>query len=267
MFSMNQRLLDKMTLITGGAHGLGLSIAKAFIDQGAWVILTDIDDIEGQKQAEKLGKKARFLHLDVCDPVQWQLLNEELRQSSRSLDVLVNNAGICCEHSPTDFQNDNEANLETWERLHLANSEGIFWGCKFGIQLMKENSKPASIINISPRSGTVGVPGSFDRSPSRDSVRNHTKSISLYCAQNSYPIRCNSIHPTAILTPLWEPVLGKGSERKHNLEKLSREVPLKRMGTLDEVAAAAVFLASDECLFMTGSEIVIDGGISAVKAG
>jgi NAD(P)-dependent dehydrogenase (short-subunit alcohol dehydrogenase family) len=120
-----------------------------------------------------------------------------------------------------------------------------------------------AIINISSRSGLVGIPGAAAYASSKAAVRNHTKTVALYCAEEKLNIRCNSIHPAAILTPMWEPLLGRGEDREKRMEEFVKDTPLRRFGTPEEVAAVAVLLASDEAAYMTGAELNIDGGILA----
>lgn len=127
---------------------------------------------------------------------------------------------------------------------------------------MKSNPD-SSIINISSRSGLVGIPGAAAYASSKAAVRNHTKSVALYCTAQGYPIRCNSIHPAAILTPMWEPMLGNGPERENNMAMIARDIPMQKMGMPDDVANAVLFLASNESKYITGIELTIDGGLLA----
>ncbi|MDD5318984.1 MAG: SDR family oxidoreductase, partial [Candidatus Pacebacteria bacterium] len=138
-------------------------------------------------------------------------------------------------------------------------------GCKYAIKLMKENTdgKGGSIVNMSSRSGIVGVPGAAAYASAKAAVRNHTKSVALYCAQQGYKIRCNSVHPGTIMTALWKNLLGEGQAYEENLKKFTQGTPLARFGTPEEVAYAVLYLASDESSYTTGSELVIDGGILA----
>lgn len=257
-----KRLSGKVCLITGAARGIGLATAKAFINEGAVVIMSDVDDASGQSEAKALGEKASYFHLDVSKPDQWQYVMEQIQLEHSKIDVLVNNAGITGQQAGLGPQDPENMSLEAWDKVHHINSDGVFLGCKYAIKYMKKNSH-SSIINVSSRSGIVGIPGSAAYASSKASVRNHTKSVALYCAEKGYDIRCNSVHPAAILTPLWEPFLGSGEDRVQNLKKMAADIPLKRLGRPEEVAATILFLATDECLFMTGSEIVIDGGILA----
>lgn len=155
------------------------------------------------------------------------------------------------------------ASLADWRAVHRTNLDGVFLGCKYGIQAMRRCGRGGSIINISSRSGLVGVPGAAAYASSKAAVRNHTKSVALYCAENNLGIRCNSIHPAAVLTPMWEPLLGSGPEREARMRELVSDCPLKRFGRPEEIAALVVMLASDEVPYMTGAELTVDGGILA----
>ena len=124
-------------------------------------------------------------------------------------------------------------------------------------------ARAGSIINISSRPGLVGIPAAAAYASNKAAVRNHTKSVALYCAEQGLAIRCNSVHPAAILTPMWEPMLGSGTERERNMEKFVRDTPLRRFGLPEEVTALAVLLASDEATYITGAELNIDGGLLA----
>ena len=143
--------------------------------------------------------------------------------------------------------------------------DGTFLGCRYAIGAMKAKGS-GSIINISSRSGLVGIPAAAAYASSKAAIRNHSKTVALYCAQQGWQIRCNSIHPAAILTPIWEPMLGDGPDREGKMAALVADTPLKRFGDPDEVAAIAVMLASDDATYITGSEFNIDGGLLAGSA-
>jgi NAD(P)-dependent dehydrogenase (short-subunit alcohol dehydrogenase family) len=261
-----KRLEGKTALVTGAARGIGAAIASAFIENGAFVYLSDIDDSLGQALASTLGSQARYVHLDVREEGQWQATMTQILDERAGLHVLVNNAGItgfeggCLVHDPE------HVSLEDWHAVHRTNLDGVFLGCKHAIQAMRQSDSVGSIINISSRSGLVGIPGAAAYASSKAAVRNHTKTVALYCAEQGLPIRCNSIHPAAILTPMWEPMLGDGPEREARMREFVQECPMRRFGRPEEVAAVAVMLAADEAAYMNGAELNIDGGILAGAA-
>jgi 3(or 17)beta-hydroxysteroid dehydrogenase len=254
-----QRLNGKICLITGAARGIGEAIARAFIAEGAQVYVTDIDEDTGRQTARDLG--ADFLKLDVASEASWATIAKAVP----GLDVLVNNAGITgFENGPVSHDPEH-ASLADWRAVHAVNTDGTFLGCRYSIAAMR-NRPSGSIINISSRSGMVGIPAAAAYAASKAAIRNHSKTVALYCAQNGLNIRCNSIHPAAILTPMWEPMLGDGPDRDARMKAMVADTPMQRFGTPKEVAALAVLLASDEAAYITGSELTIDGGILAGSA-
>jgi NAD(P)-dependent dehydrogenase (short-subunit alcohol dehydrogenase family) len=256
------RLERKITLVTGAARGIGASIARAFIREGAYVYVTDIAKEEGEALTADLGSRAVYLPLDVREEAQWAHVTKAVMTSHGRLDVLVNNAGITGFETGSRAHDPENASLDDWREVHRTNLDGVFLGCKYAIRSMRP-TKTGSIINISSRSGMVGIPGAAAYASSKAAVRNHTKTVALWCAQNGLTIRCNSIHPGAIHTSMWEPVFGTGPDRNKNIATFTKDIPLHRFGKPDEVAAMALFLASDESLFVTGSELSIDGGLLA----
>jgi len=252
-------LSDSLCVVTGAASGIGKAICAAFVAEGARVILTDIAMDAGQAAAEELG--CEFLKLDVREEVDWEALAEHAPQ----IDTMVNNAGVTgFEFSPGPHDPEH-ATLADWRAVQAVNSDGTFLGCRYALRAMKARGD-GSIINISSRSGLVGIPGAAAYAASKAAIRNHTKSVALYAAQQGWRIRCNSIHPAAILTPIWEPMLGDGPDREARMAALVGDTPLKRFGTVEEVAALAVFLASGNSAYMTGAELVLDGGLLAGSA-
>ena len=259
------RLEGKIALVTGAASGIGAGIARAFAAEGAFVAATDIDDVRGRGFADSLGARACYLRLDVRLEMDWIAAIGEVLGRSGKLDIVVNNAGITgFEGSVAPHDPENTA-LEDWHAVMATNLDGTFLGCKHAIGAMRAQGS-GSIINMSSRSGLVGMAGAAAYAASKAAVRNHTKSVALYCAQQGWKIRCNSIHPAAVLTPRWEPLLGTGADRERRMQDLVKDTPLQRFGTVDEVAAVAVMLASDEATYITGAELVVDGGLLAGSA-
>lgn len=259
------RLKNKIALITGSAMGIGEACAKIFAQEGATVIITDIDDEKGQQLAKEIGKKSFYHHLDVKNEQEWIELTKFIHDKFGKLDILINNAGITGFTSHMSVHDPEHATLASWQHVHAVNLDSVFLGCKYAISLMKKQG--GSIINMSSRSGIVGIPRAAAYASSKAAIRNHTKTVALYCAEEKYNIRCNSIHPAAILTPMWDHMLGTDEEkRKQAIQALSNDIPLRKMGEPNDVAYAAVYLASDESKYVTGTELVIDGGILAGAA-
>ena len=259
------RLEGLVTLISGAAAGIGEGIAQAFVSEGALVVLTDIRDEEGEHLARNLGHRALYRRLDVRQEKDWELATEAVMEQYGKLDVVVNNAGITGFEGDPVAHDPEHANLEDWRAVPATNLDGTFLGCKYAIRAMKRQ-RTGSIINISSRSGLVGVPGAAAYAASKAAVRNHSKSVALYCAEQGWNIRCNSIHPAAILTPMWEPMLGEGPDREERIQTIVKDTPFRRFGRVDEVAAVTVLLASSEAAYITGTEINIDGGLLAGSA-
>jgi NAD(P)-dependent dehydrogenase (short-subunit alcohol dehydrogenase family) len=259
------RLNRKIALVTGAARGIGAAISEAFAREGACVGVSDMDGEGAERIARQLGGEAISLTLDVRDEDQWRAAKSRILDRFGRLDVLVNNAGITGFESGPASHDPEHAALTDWRAVHATNLDGVFLGCKYAIQAMRRTGV-GSIINISSRSGIVGIPAAAAYASSKAAVRNHTKTVALYCAEKGLKVRCNSIHPAAILTPMWEPMLGQGPEREANIAAFVADTPLKRFGKPEEVAAVAVMLASDEAAYITGAEFHIDGGILAGSA-
>ena len=250
------RLEGKTALVTGAASGIGLQTSIRLAEEGALVMMTDINHEEGFKQAEKLGANATFLKLDITEEEEWiSVLDETVKRFDR-LDILVNSAGMVL------IADVEQITLEDWRKVHAVNLDGTFLGCKHGVRVMKEFGA-GSIINLSSVSGMIGGFNLAAYNSSKGAVRMLTKSVALHCARAGYGIRCNSIHPTFIETPMLESMIRDSPDPEKARQTLVRQVPLRRIGKPDDVANMIVYLASDESTFVTGTEMVIDGGVIA----
>ena len=250
------RLERKTALVTGAASGIGLQTSIRLAEEGAQVMMTDINLEEGLQQAEKLGANAAFLKLDITEEDEWiSVLDETVKRFGR-LDILVNSAGMVL------IADVEQITLEDWRKVHAVNLDGTFLGCKHGVRVMKEFGA-GSIINLSSVSGMIGGFNLAAYNSSKGAVRMLTKSVALHCARAGYGIRCNSIHPTFIETPMLESMIRDSPDPEKARQTLVRQVPLRRIGKPDDVANMIVYLASDESTFVTGTEMVIDGGVIA----
>jgi len=263
------RMEGKVALVTGAGSGIGEAIARAFAAEGARVMVSDIRDEAGRQVADSLAAGAQYRHLDVREEAEWAAAMGAILEAYGRVDVVVNNAGITGLEGARVASDPENTALEDWRAVFATNVDGTFLGCKYAIQAMRgqgAGSGSGSIVNISSRSGLVGIPGAAAYAASKAAIRNHTKTVALYCAEQGLKIRCNSIHPAAILTPMWEPMLGEGAGREERMQAVVAGIPVRRFGRPDEVAAIAVLLASDEVTYMTGTEVNLDGGLLAGAA-
>lgn len=257
------RLRDRVALVTGGARGIGAAVAAAFAREGARVWIGDIDEAGAAAVAREVG--GRSLRLDVREEADWDRATAAVLEADGRLDVLVNNAGITGFEGGAVPHDPENASLADWRAVHATNLDGVFLGCRAAIRAMRRTGA-GSIVNVSSRSGIVGIPAAAAYASSKAAVRNHTKTVALWCAEQGLAVRCNSIHPAAVLTPMWEPALGDGPDREERMRAFVADTPMRRFGRPEEVAAAAVFLASDDSSYMTGAELHLDGGILAGSA-
>ena len=249
---MPGRLDGKVAVISGGARGQGAAEGKLFAREGATVVLGDVIDAEGQQTAQEIeaaGGTAVYLHLDVTQEADWQQAIDTTVQRFGKLDILVNNAGILRVEGLED------TTLEIWNQVFAVNQTGVFLGMKFAVPAMRA-AGGGSIINISSVAGLVGGGGATAYQASKGAVRILTKSVATEYAKEN--IRCNSIHPGLITTLMVTE--GIDPEGQQMIERMT---PLGRAGSADEIANGALFLASDESSYMTGAELVLDGGMTA----
>lgn len=259
MAAGRERLTGKVALITGGASGIGKAIAETFVEQGATVVIADIDAERGREVAAALP--AAFEVLDVRDEEAWMRVTTDIVDTHGRLDILVNNAGTGGSGGSIE-----DAGVDDWDRVMDINGKGVFLGCKYGVAAMKANENPTggSIVNMSSIAGLVGAPAIPVYSASKGAVRLLTKSVALHCAKKGYGIRCNSVHPSYTDTPMVDRMV----DGHHNPERLRQAIeaaaPMGRMGAPTDVAGAVLYLASDDSAFVTGIELTVDGGIVAM---
>lgn len=243
-----KRVQDKVVLITGAASGVGKADALLLAAEGARVVLADIDHVAGEALAAEIGPNALFVELDVAEEQHWQRVIEQTLATFGRLDVLVNNAAIC------PLGTVEEASLAQWRSVMRVNADGYFLGCKHGIEAMKRNASGGSIIMMSSIAALGGLPPMCAYSASKGAVTALTRSVAVHCKNSGYRIRCNSIHPDGIWTPMTQALvpgldpaaLGIGDD------------PMARMCMPEDVANLVLFLASDESRFINGEELRID---------
>lgn len=254
------RVAGKVALVTGAASGLGRAIALTLAGEGARLVVSDINlaGVQGvaAEIAEIAGESAIALAHDVTDTGQWQAVMDRIEKDCGGLDILVNNAGI------GSVGNVEETTLEDWRRVHVVDLDSVFLGCKLALPLMRR-SGAGSIINISSIAGVIADRNMAAYNSAKAAVMHLTKSVALHCARAGEGVRCNSLHPAFIDTPILDP-MAPGMPRGELLLKLGRQIPLGHVGKPEDVAYAVLFLASDESVFITGAEIKIDGGLSAM---
>jgi NAD(P)-dependent dehydrogenase (short-subunit alcohol dehydrogenase family) len=251
---MAGRVAGKVALVTGGASGIGRGCAERLAEEGAQVVVTDIQDHLGEELAKRIG--ATYLRHDVTDEDAWVSVIGEVKARHRRLDVLVNNAGIGLSSSVLDMS------LADWRRQTAVNLDGVFLGTKHAIPLMRQGGG-GSIVNMSSVAGLKGAPNLAGYCATKGGVRLFTKAVAMECAGAKDGIRVNSVHPGIIETPIWLTVLPSGTNEPPDLDALSElAVPLGVKGLPTDIANGVLWLASDEARYVTGMEMVIDGGLT-----
>ncbi|UJJ31594.1 glucose 1-dehydrogenase [Halopseudomonas maritima] len=247
---MSGRLQDKTAVVTGAASGIGEACARLFIEQGARVLLTDLNAQAGEALAAELGERASFLQQDVSDPAHWQALAAQLQADERGLDVLVNNAGILLPGSIED------ATLEQWQRLLRVNADSAFLGCQMAVGLMKA-SAGGSIVNISSIAALAARHDYLAYGASKGAVAALTRSVAVHCRRQKYRIRCNSVHPDGVMTAMTRESYPKGMDPAAFTIDSD---PMNRACQPRDVAEAVLYLASDEARAVNGIELRVDSG-------
>ena len=262
---MSGRVAGKVALVTGAAQGLGEAAARMLVREGASVAVTDINKDGAARVAHSLNalrkNSAIAISHDVTREEQWRLAVDETERQFGGLHVLVNNAGIGL---TKDFET---VTLEEWRHVHAIDLDGVFLGCKLAIPLIAKTVKASglggSIVNISSISGIIAGHNMAAYNSAKAAVRHLSKSVALHCARRGYGIRSNSVHPVFIATPILDGLVERLG-RDEAYAKLGRQVPLGHIGEPDDIAYAVLYLASDESKFVTGAELKVDGGISAM---
>jgi NAD(P)-dependent dehydrogenase (short-subunit alcohol dehydrogenase family) len=255
------RLAGKIALVTGAASGLGKRMAQRFAEEGAKILLTDLNGPGAAAAAAEIGPNAASFPHDVTSEDQWIAAVAEARRVFGGLHILVNNAGI---GTPGSVE---QTSLEDWRLVHAIDLDGVFLGCKHAIPLIRETTRSegsrGSILNISSIAGVIASGRMAAYNSAKAGVRHLTKSVALHCASNKDAITCNSVHPAFIDTPILDNFQAAGVTKEDVKAKLGRQIPAGTVGEPDDVAYAALYLCSDEAKFVTGAELYIDGGISA----
>jgi NAD(P)-dependent dehydrogenase (short-subunit alcohol dehydrogenase family) len=255
------RVKGKIAIVTGGALGIGRACALLLAREGAKVAVTDIDDGNGNavvREIEAGGGQALYLHHDVAREADWESVVAQTVQRFGGLHILVNNAGIAAGGGNVE-----QASLADWRRLMSINLDGVFLGMKHGIAAMRRTGQGGSVVNLSSILGLVGAAEHPAYNASKGGVRLATKSAALHCAQERLGIRVNSVHPGYIWTPMVENYLKTLPDPEAARTAVAALHPVGHMGEADDIAYGVLYLASDEAKFVTGAELVIDGGYTA----
>ncbi len=253
------RLSEKVALVTGGGSGIGAATCRLFAKEGAKVVVTDIDKKKGEAVAAAITEErgeACFQPLDVAEDAQWGEAIAAAAARFGRLDAVVNNAGV------DRTGNVEQATLEDWRITYRVNVEGVFLGTQHAIAAMRERG--GSIVNLSSVAGIQGEAHQAAYCASKGAVRLFTKSAALHCAQSGYKIRINSVHPGGVLTPMLKTIAEDlAAAGITDMKGVLATIPMGRLAAPDEIAYGIVYLVSDESSYVTGSELVIDGGLTA----
>ncbi len=249
------RVAGKVVLVTGAGSGIGRAAARVLAQEGATVVVTDINEAGGLETVQQIGGKARFEGHDTAREADWKRIVDGVMAREGRLDGLVNNAGIAGPF-PSTFETET---VEQWKRMLSINVEGVFLGCKYAVPAMRQ-SGGGSIVNTSSLAAFVGTPALSAYGASKGAVRQFTKTVAMDCARKGYKVRCNSVHPGIIMTPMGEGILPNDKAR----ERALKSIPIGHFGAPEDIAYGILYLISDESRFVTGTELVIDGGMNAI---
>ena len=249
------RVADKVVLVTGAGSGIGRATARLLANEGATVIVSDIDRAGGLETVRQIGGKARFEEHDTAQEADWMRIIDGILEREGKLNGLVNNAGIAGPF-PATFETET---VEQWQKILSINVQGVFLGCKHSVQALRQ-SGGGSIVNTSSLAAFLGTPDLSAYGASKGAVRQFTKTVAMDCARKGYKVRCNSVHPGIIMTPMGEGILPDEKKR----ERMRKMIPVGEFGAPEDIAYGILYLISDESRFVTGSELVIDGGMNAI---
>ena len=243
------RVAGKVAIVTGAASGMGKADAQLLAAEGAQVVVTDFNEVDGQAVADDIGDNAVFMRLDVTDEDNWRTVVAATVEQFGRLDILVNNAGMIALGSIVDTE------LDDWRRVNAVNSDGVFLGCKHAIPAMAE-SGGGSIVNMSSVAAVTGQSFVAAYTASKGAVRSLTKNIAMYCKEQKNNVRCNSVHPDGVKTPMVVKVAtGRDTATQEEIDKLGE---VGNMCEPEDVANLVLFLASEESRFINGAEMLID---------
>jgi 3(or 17)beta-hydroxysteroid dehydrogenase len=255
------RMQGKVALVSGGAAGIGAASCRIMAREGAKVVVADLQQAAGEALAAEIaaaGGHAVFQPLDVRSEASWEAATARAFEAFGKLNVVVNNAGVGFPFGDAEHQT-----LEDWRAVMAVNSDGVFLGVKHGIVALRRTGEPGSIINMSSILGLVGLAASCAYNASKGAVRLLTKSAALYCAREGLPVRVNSVHPGYIRTDMVQSTLSRSNNLEERLLQVEAATPMGHLGEPEDIANGVLYLASDESRYMTGAELVIDGGYTA----
>lgn len=250
------RLDGKVAIITGAAKGLGEADARLFVQEGAKVFMSDVDDAAGKAVADEIG--ATFIHHDVRSEDSWRAIIEQIVSSSGGLHILVNNAGVVEVGTPES------QTLDEYKFIMDVSATGTFLGCKYAIPAIRE-SGGGSIVNLASLASVQGEPYVAAYSAAKGAVEALTRSVAVYCSKGKMNIRCNSVHPSGVLTPMVESMADKVvNAGMESLDAQGESSGLSKLGEPNDVANVVLFLASDESKFVSGAQVRVDNTMSII---